>query len=161
MPVTICTNTIQPAIDHRRPAPNGRTVVPAWCWILLLYFLNGALLCVDGSTAASGNPAMQWDSPAVCHGPAVCFHYCDYCEIVLSRSNTACFDIPAGAHPTLARWAWMVPVESESPDTESTPGKVTIIHGLLPSGIACPGYAPCLPKRIFRRLYLQKKALLC
>jgi hypothetical protein len=155
MPVTICRNTIQPAIDHRRPAPNGRTVVPAWCWIWLLFFLNGALLCVDGSTVVSGSHAMHG------HSPAVCIHCCDCCNSVLSKSNTACFHIPAGAHPTLARWARMFPVESESPDTELAPGKVAIIHGLRPSGIACPGYVPCLPKRIFRRLYLQKKSLLC
>lgn len=87
--------------------------------------------------------------------------YRDYCEIVLSRSNTACFDILAGAHPTIARMAWMVPVEPELPDTELAPGKVTIIHGRRPSGLACHGYVPRNPKLISRRLYLQKKSLLC
>ncbi|MCB2147846.1 MAG: hypothetical protein KQI81_15310 [Deltaproteobacteria bacterium] len=161
MPVTISRNTIQPAIDHRRPVPDGRTIVPAWRWMWLLFFLSGALLCVDAPTAVYGNQAMQWDSPVVRQAQEVCFLYCNLCEIVLSRSNTASFDIPAGAHPTMDRWAWMVPVESESPDKELAPVKVTIIHGLRPSGIACHGYLPCLPKRISRLLYLQKKALLC
>jgi hypothetical protein len=161
MPVTICKNTIRPAIDQRRPAPNGRTVIPAWRWLWLLFFLSAALLCVDASTAVPGNQAMPWGFPAVRHGQDVCFHYCDYCGIVLSRSNPSCFDMPAGPNPTLTRWAWMVPVESESPDTDLVQGKITIIRGLHPSGIACHGYVPCLPKRIFRRLYLQKKALLC
>lgn len=161
MPMTICRNTIQSAIDQRRPAPNSAARVSAWRWIWLLFSLSCAFFCLDTSTAVTGNLSMQWDFPAICNSQKVCSHYCKYCELVLSRSNTFCFDIPAGPHPTLARWAWSVPVESELPDTEPAPGKVTIIHGLRPSGIACPGYVPRHPKRIFRRLYLQKKALLC
>ena len=161
MPVTISRNTIQPAVDQRRPAPTGRTVVAAWRWIWLLFFLNSALLCVDASTAVPENQSVRWDSPACRQCQELCSQYCSCCKIVFSRLNTAFFDHPAGRYPTMARWAWMVPVESESPDTEVAPGKVTIIHGLHPSGIACHGYVPCLPKRIFRRLYLQKKTLLC
>ena len=59
------------------------------------------------------------------------------------------------------QWVRTVPVESESPDTELAPGKFSIIQGLHPSGIACPDDVLRSSMKTFRKLYLQKKALLC
>lgn len=58
-------------------------------------------------------------------------------------------------------WTWIVPVESESPDTELALGKFSIIQGLHPSGIACPDDVSRSFTQPMRRLYLQKKSLLC
>ena len=161
MTVTIYRNTSKSTIDQRRPESNSRPRVSAWRLIGLLLFLICAFFCLDTSAAVPGNQAIQLDFPAVCKGQKVCSHYCKYCEIVFSRSNTSSIDLPACSYPTMACWAWSVLVESEPPDTELAPGRVTLINGLRPSGIACPGDVPSHPRRIVRRLYLQKKAILC
>lgn len=156
MPVTIIINTVQPALYQIRPMPNVRTGVPAWLW--LLFSLACTLLCLGAWTDDPEIQAMQWEPPTFQFSQAVCGHPC---EMTLSRLNASSFNTPADPNAAVVQWVWNHPVEMESPDKELSPGRCNIIYGVRPSGIAFPGYISRCPKRISRRLYLQKKALLC
>jgi hypothetical protein len=127
-----------------------RARVSAGHWLGLLFFLNSVLLCLGAWTAVPGNDAVQMNPLA---GPR--------CEMVLSRLHSPCLDIPAGLSPAMAQWARAVPVESESPDKVYALRKIANMYNYCPWGTDCPGDVSCPSKRISRRLYLQKKALLC
>ena len=156
--MTICRNMVQTAMHKRNPTPNGRTRVLAWSWLWLLLFFGGCIiLCLGTGTAAHGMHSMQWEPPAGRPNQAVRVRHC---EIILSRSNTPCFDISTDSNAAIAQRVWTFPVETESTETESAPKKFNIIYSVRPLGIACPGYLSLFPKRISRRLYLYKKSLL-
>lgn len=150
MTVTTCKHRVLPAIDLKHSMSTDRARVSARHWLGLLFILNSVLLCLGVWTADPGNYAVPLNATA---GPR--------CEIVLSWLHSPCLDIPAGLNPAMAQWARAVPVESESPDKVYALRKIAIITGHCPWGTDCPGDVSCPSKRISRRLYLQKKALLC
>jgi len=156
--MTICRNTVHTAMHKRNSTPNGRTCVPDWSWLWLLLFGGCVILCLGTGTAAHGMHSVQWEPPAGRPNQAVRVRHC---EIILSRSNTSCFDIPTDSNAAIAHGVWTFSVETESTETEPAPRKLNIIYGVRPSGIALPGYLSLSPNRISRRLYLYKKSLLC
>jgi len=156
MSMTIDEKPIQPARQPIRPMQNGRTGFPAWC---RRYFTLGCALFYLGVwTATPGTHAMQSETLTVHSSQAVCGNQCAMAHCRLSVPS---FEAPAVPNTAIGQWVWNHPMETESPDTELTPVKCTIIPGARPSTIAVSGHFTLSSKRTISRLYLQTKSLLC
>ena len=154
----ISINWGQSVENQCRFVPVGKTPIPArhWRWVIFSGFM--AFFCLVVWTTAQGTPVMQRSPLSVCFGQAFGFHPCGP---VPPPSKILRLDTSSGRKAIVDHWTWIVPVESESPDTELALGKFSIIQGLHPSGIACPDDVSRSFTQPMRRLYLQKKSLLC
>jgi hypothetical protein len=157
-PMMICRCRVQSTENKRRSVPVGKMRLHGRHWLVLLFSGSLAFLCLVGWTAAVGAQAMKRGPSSVRSGQTVCFHLAGCVSL---PPETLCLHIPANRKPSMDQWAGTVPLDSESSDTERVPGKFSIIQGLHPSGIACPDDVSRSPMKSFRKLYLQKKALLC
>jgi hypothetical protein len=151
-------NKDQPTDHQHRPMPGDNRRILARYWRRLIFSGCLAFVCLVGWTIANGTPAVQWAVPSGLSGQKVGIRPCGRGFL---RSDIPCYHIPADPKATMAQWVRTVPVESELPDTELAPGKSTMTASPCPPGIPCPDDVSRRAINTFRKLYLQKKALLC
>lgn len=155
MPMTIDRKAVPPARQPNRPTPIRLTPFPVWYWF---YFALGcALFNLCGWTTPPVTLAMQWETLPVSSGQT---DQGNYCKLALCKRCTPRFKAPAGHTTDVCQWIWNHPMETESPNTESSPLKCTFIAGVRPSTITVSGQFSPSANRIISRLYLQKKSLL-